>query len=125
MLKTAYQIIEESVDGEAYLAQLQKYEVNQLRLIKAEAAEGGGEPITGFLGGSLFNDDPCQAEFTETFDIQLYHNGEGEFPEVGDTIYVDAQGTSPRTINFAYFNGLVNVGVQVNLEGVSESFTCR
>lgn len=123
MLKTAYQIISDSNIGEDFLQKLQKYEVNQLRLIKADVNEI--IEVTSFMAGSVQNDDPCLAESTETFDIQLYHNGEGEFPEVGDTIYTDESATIPRTVAFAYFDGLSSNGVQVDENGVSQAYTCR
>lgn len=86
------------------------------------------EGLTAFQAGELApaaSGNPCLAELTTEFPLTFYHNGEQDNPQIGDTIYTDPQGTTPRTVNFAYGNELGSVGVQVSEFGVSQAYTCR
>lgn len=65
--------------------------------------------------------DPCFLD-AMTFPTTLYHNGEEEYPLVGDTIYSDAAGTMPLT--FENFQTSLPSGVVTDGNGVSSNFSC-
>jgi len=75
-----------------------------------------------------YNDlvDPCVPFAAETFESTLYHNGANDLPVLGDTIYLDAEGTEVAALtNGVIENGLEPYGFDTDSEGVSVVFTCR
>lgn len=50
--------------------------------------------LTPFLTGVNFG-DRCQNFNGSPYDITLYHNGQGQFPVLGDMVFVDFEGFIP------------------------------
>lgn len=70
--------------------------VSPLRYVAGSGIEGSGvirvKSFQAVLGNSTI---AVCSQSTSTY----YHNGTGSFPTIGDTIYLDAQGTTPAVLN--------------------------
>lgn len=76
-----------------------------------DSCNGTVSTLTGFtvVEGTI---DCCEGAGDSVF-YTLYHNGEGEFPVYGDTIYIDAQGTETL-----YNNSPADEGITLWVEGL-------
>lgn len=117
MIKTAYQVIQEQEGGQEFLDKLQRYEINQLELIKADTTPEIAEGLTAFNYSSETG-NACVSPDLSPFDLTGYHNGEGAYPTPGDLVFQDPQGEEPLILatngqqaqmaNLAYLATLLN-----------------
>lgn len=76
--------------------------------------------------------DACNDFLTEDYNVIYYHNGQNTYPEWGDTIYYDEEGTNLAS-NIDYLNALPCImhpgepgWLKTNNEGIFEDiFECR
>lgn len=86
------------------------------------------EPVSLFtvFNASSATGNACVTPDLSPYDLVLYHDGEGEYPVEGDTVYTDPEGTTP-------FNTEINQDVQMDNgeylacaeNGTVETITCK
>lgn len=68
----------------------------------------------------------CPPQVFQDIDSTAYHNGENEFPVIGDTVYSDALGEEPHPPGeFIINEGLGDSFIGISLGGLVVSISCR